>query len=97
VATYSSYNDATEEEEETTIKTHERPRPKFFLDRAEVARTARDYFKLGELAVADPSRRDPRGLEQLVHPERVDLHEEADRLGEQHRVERGHVGASAVP
>lgn len=51
VASYVSYNDATEEEEETTIKTHEKPRPKLYTDAATVALRAREYWKLGDLPV----------------------------------------------
>lgn len=49
VATYENYNDATQQTEVTTIRTHERPRSGFFSDLADLAFKARDYFELGEL------------------------------------------------
>ncbi len=49
VATYTNFNDATQETEETTIRTHERPRPRFYTDVATLALRAREYWKLGDL------------------------------------------------
>lgn len=49
VAEYSNYNDAAESEELTTIRTHERPRPRLYTDIATLALRAREYYKLGEL------------------------------------------------
>jgi len=49
VATYSNYNDVTDQTEETTLRTHEKPRGRFYTDLADLAFKARDFFKLGEL------------------------------------------------
>ena len=49
VATYENYNDATDMTEETILKTHERPRPRFYTDLATLALRAREFFELGEL------------------------------------------------
>lgn len=49
VAEYSNFNDAAESEELTTIRTHERPRPRMYTDIATLALRAREYYGLGEL------------------------------------------------
>lgn len=49
IATYLNHNDATESEESTTIRTHERPRARLYTDAATVALEVRNHFKLGDL------------------------------------------------
>jgi len=49
VVTYTNHNDTTGLDEETTLRTHERPRPRFYTDLATLALRAREYFELGEL------------------------------------------------
>jgi len=49
VATYSNHNDATEETEETTIRTHEKPRGRFYSDLATLALLSKRYWELGDL------------------------------------------------
>lgn len=49
VATYSNYNDTTHEDDETTIRTYERPRGKLYDEMATLSLRIRDYWKLGEL------------------------------------------------
>jgi len=51
IATYTEYNDATESSEQTTIKTHERGRPKLYTDAATLALAAEQHFELGNLKV----------------------------------------------
>lgn len=49
IATFLNHNDATESEESTTIRTHERPRPGLYTDAATVALEIRNHFALGDL------------------------------------------------
>jgi hypothetical protein len=48
-ATYINHNDATGEDDETTIKTCERPRPRLYTDVATLVLRARTYYGLGEI------------------------------------------------
>lgn len=54
VATYQNHNDATGEEDENTIKTFERARPKLYGEMATLALRAKEYFGLPDLKVRIP-------------------------------------------
>ncbi|MGO8695962.1 MAG: hypothetical protein ACLQMF_20050 [Rectinemataceae bacterium] len=49
VATYLNHNDTTGEDDENTIRTYERPRPKLYDEMATLALLAREYWKLADL------------------------------------------------
>jgi hypothetical protein len=51
IATYTEHNDAAESDESTTIRTHERGRPRLYTDAATLALAAEKYFELGDLKV----------------------------------------------
>jgi hypothetical protein len=54
IVSFTTYNDVSESNEETVLRTHEKARPMFYTDLATLALRARDYFQLGELKLLCP-------------------------------------------